>query len=245
MSEIGLSYLRKGCKKSLDASDLRAELEAELKWRLEDLMFFKNQLNNISDELKKNRYRKSLVLILYSHMEGYIKIALQTYIKYINAQNLPRKDAISGLVAASMNSEFNAYDNPGKKCNIFCSKLEDAKLHRFCRRVDLLNQLENFKNKPLVIEDSVIDTESNLWYVVLQKNLYKIGLPVDMFKQYHSDIDAIVNRRNAIAHGNSHSGVTSQEFSRWETKIKCVMDDITTLIFEYANKKLYLQTPPA
>lgn len=245
MSEIELGYLRKGCKKSLTANDLRAELEAELAWRQEDLAFFKNQLNNISDELEKDKYRKSLVLILYSHMEGYIKIALQTYIKYINEQNLPRKDVVSGLMAASMNPEFNAYDNLDRKCDVFRRELpEDTVLHRFFRRVDFLDQLEDFKNAPLFIEDSVINTESNLWYVVLQKNLYKIGLPVDMFEQYRRDIDALVNRRNSIAHGNSRSGVTSQEFLNWEIKINRVMADITILIYDYANHKQYLQTSP-
>lgn len=72
----------------MNASDLRAELEAEMAWRQEDLAFFKNQLSNISNETEKEKYRKSLVLILYSHMEGYIKIALQTYIKYINLQTV-------------------------------------------------------------------------------------------------------------------------------------------------------------
>ena len=229
----------------MTADDLRAELEEELAWRQEDFAFFKNQLNSISDEVKKDRYRKSLVLILYSHMEGYIKIALQTYIKYINAQNLPRKDVIPGLMAASMNQEFNAYDNLDKKCAIFRRELpEDNVLHRFCRRVDFLDQLEDFKNEPLIIEDSVINTESNLRHVVLQKNLYKIGLPVNMFDQYHRDIDALVNRRNSIAHGDSRSGVTSQEFSNWEGKIYRVMDDITRLIYDYANHKQYLQSSP-
>lgn len=230
----------------MTANDLRAELEAELAWRQEDLAFFKNQLNNISDELEKDKYRKSLVLILYSHMEGYIKIALQTYIKYINEQNLPRKDVVSGLMAASMNPEFNAYDTLDRKCDIFRRELpEDTVLHRFFRRVDFIDRLEDFKNAPLVIEDSVINTESNLWYVVLQKNLYKIGLPVDMFEQYRRDINALVNRRNSIAHGDSHSGVTSQEFSNWEIKINRVMEDVTILIYDYANRKRYLRTSPA
>lgn len=226
----------------MTANDLRAELEAERAWRQEDLAFFKNQLNNISSETEKERYRKSLVLILYSHMEGYIKIALQTYIKYINMQGLSRKDVNFGLMAASLNSQFNAYDNLDRKCDIFRRELpNDSTLHRFYRRVDFLDRLNDFQNKPLSIEDSVINTESNLWYVVLQKNLYKIGLPVSMFEQYRSDIDALVNRRNGIAHGNSHSGVTAQEFEKWETKIDHVMTDVTVLIYSYANCKQYLQ----
>lgn len=145
-----------------------------------------------------------------------------------------------------MNPEFNAYDNLDRKCDIFRRELpDDTALHRFFRRVDFLDQLDEFKNAPLIIEDSVINTESNLWYVVLQKNLYKIGLPVDMFAQYERDINALVNRRNSIAHGNSRSGVTEQEFSNWETKITRVMTDVTILIYDYANRKQYLQPTSA
>lgn len=89
---------------------LRAQLEMELGWRQEELAFFKNQLNEIPEEYK-DKYRKSLILILYSHLEGYIKISLQYYIQYINSQELNRKDVTIGLMVASMDKEFLAYEN--------------------------------------------------------------------------------------------------------------------------------------
>ena len=52
-------------------------MEIELAWRQEEIAFFKNQLNYVTED-KKGKYRKSLVLILYSHFEGYTKICLQT-----------------------------------------------------------------------------------------------------------------------------------------------------------------------
>ena len=227
----------------MTADELRAALEAELAWRQEELAFFKNQLNNISDENDQRRYRKSLVLILYSHMEGYIKIALQTYIQYINSQQILRKDAISGLMVAGMHKEFLAYENLDRKCAIFRRELpEDTSLHRFFRRVDFMEQLDSFRDTTLVVEDSVVDTESNLWYIVLQKNLYKIGLPIDMFEQYRSEIDALVNRRNSIAHGNARAGVDQQEFLNWETKVSLVLSDVTRLLYDYANHQRYLQS---
>ena len=83
----------------MTADELRAVLETELAWRQEELAFFKNQLNEV-EESNKNKYRKSLVLILYSHMEGYIKIGLQTYIQYINSQGLNRRDVNTGLTVS-------------------------------------------------------------------------------------------------------------------------------------------------
>lgn len=224
----------------MTADELRAALETELAWRQEELAFFKNQLNEV-EERNKNKYRKSLVLILYSHMEGYIKIGLQTYIQYINSQGLNRRDVNTGLMVASMHKEFIAYENMERKSEFFRRALpDDTRLHRLYRRVDFMEKMENFKEQELVIDDQIIDTESNLWYIVLQKNLYKIGLPVDLFDDYRSDIDALVNRRNSIAHGNFKSGVTDTEFSNWERKVSEILEGITRLLYDYAKNRRYL-----
>ena len=224
-------------------SDFRTCLESELLWRQEELAFFKNQLNNISVEADKDKYRKSLVLLLYSHMEGYIKIALQTYVQYINAQSLQRSDVLPGLIVAGMHKEFIAYENLDRKCEVFRKALpEDAKLHRLYRRVDFVEGYSTLINQPLSIDDSLIDTESNLWYIVLQKNLYKLGLPVDMFASHRAEIDALVNRRNTIAHGNARSGVTNAEYAKWETKINRVFSSLTTTLYDYVNHSRYLNS---
>lgn len=224
----------------MTADELRAALETELAWRQEELAFFKNQLNEIA-EGNKDKYRKSLVLILYSHMEGYIKICLQTYVQYINAQGLKRKDVNPGLMAAGMYKEFAAYENLDRKCEVFRRKLpNDARLHRLYRRVDFMEKVEDFKEKELNIDDQIIDTESNLWYIVLQKNLYKIGLPINLFDDFQSDIDALVNRRNSIAHGNFRSGVTAQEFANWEIKVSGILSGVIRLLYDYANNERYL-----
>ena len=176
-------------------------------------------------------------------MEGYIKICLQTYIHYINSQELNRNDVSTGLMVASMHKEFIAYENLDRKYEIFRRELpEDARLHRLYRRVDFMENIEEFKCQKLVIDDNIVDTESNLWYIVLQKNLYKLGLPVDLFSDYHNDIDALVNRRNSIAHGNFHADVTKSEFTNWETKVYGILSGVTMLIYDYANNKKYLNT---
>ena len=222
--------------------EFRAELEEELRWRQEELVFFKNQLSNIESEIDADRYRKSLVLILYSHFEGYVKIALQTYIKYINSLSLQRKDVIPALAAAGMNREFLAYENLDRKCSVFKTELpDDTALHRFCRRVDFIQQMEEFQNSILHLDDTAVNTESNLRYVILQKNLYKLGIPIDLFVEYKKDIDDLVNRRNGIAHGNAHAGISNMDFSNWESKVQRILSDITRLLYDYANHQRYLK----
>ena len=222
--------------------ELRAGMETELAWRQEELAFFKNQLTNIDDELKKDKYRKSLVLMLYSHFEGFIKICLLSYVQYINSLKLERYKFNEKLIASSMESEFNAYDNSAQKCKIFKGKvLDDSRLHKFHRRVNLLYGMENMKQGVLNIPDQTIDTESNLWYIVLQKNLYKVGLSINLFDDLSNDIDALVNRRNSIAHGSERAGVKESEYSKWEEKAYKIMEHITKYIYKDVCQKNYLK----
>ena len=222
--------------------ELRTAMESELAWRQEELAFLKNQLSNISDDVQKDKYRKSLVLMLYSHFEGFIKICLLSYIQYINSLQMKREVFNEKLVVSSMNREFNAYDNNDEKCKIFKKKLpEDKRLHRFYRRVNLLEELNEFKQSELFISDETIDTESNLWYIVLQKNLYKAGLPVNLFEDISGDIDGLVNRRNSIAHGTERAGVKENEYAKWETKTYRIMEDIIKCIYHNVCHEKYLK----
>lgn len=217
-------------------------METELAWRQEELAFLKNQLSNIQEEIQRDKYRKCLVLMLYSHFEGFIKICLLSYIQYVNSLHLKRENFNEELVASSMHREFNAYDNNDEKCNIFKKKLpEDKRLHRFYRRVNLLEELDVFKQSDLLIPDETVDTESNLWYIVLQKNLYKVGLPIDLFDDLSSDIDALVNRRNSIAHGTERAGVSENEYLKWETKTNKVMEEIIKCIYHNVCYEKYLK----
>lgn len=217
-------------------------METELAWRKEELAFFKNQLYNIDDEEQQNKYRKSLVLMLYSHFEGFIKICLLTYVQYVNSLHRKRKDFNEQLVASSMNREFAAYDNNDIKCSVFKNKLpEDKRLHRFYRRVNLLENIEELEQSDLVIPDEAIDTESNLWYIVLQKNLFKVGLPIDLFDGLSKDIDALVNRRNSIAHGTERVGVREEEYSKWENKSYWIMEQIIIFIYRDVCNENYLK----
>lgn len=224
----------------MEAESLRNQFESEIAWRQEELAFLKNQLVNV-DEKNKAKYRKALVLMLYAHFEGFSKIALQLYLQYINDLNLSIADVNANLQAAALKKEFIAFDNLDRKNEYFRKKLpNDTKLHRFYRRVDLIEQIDNFKNGKLRIDDDIIDTESNLWYVVLQKNMYVCGLPIDLFEQQKNDIDALVNRRNAIAHGDVKSGVSETEYEKWEKQTYSVMNKMIRTLFDYAYNNRFI-----
>ena len=221
--------------------ELRTQLELELAWRQEELAFLQNQINYVCDE-KRDQYRKSLILMLYAHFEGFVKIALQTYLQFLNELDIKVEYVNSNLQASHLQREFNAYDNLDRKNKHFKRKLpDDTKLHRFYRRVEFIESFDEYRDKELKLSDEIIDTESNLWYIVLQKNLYKLGLPVDLFDDYHTEIDDLVNRRNSIAHGSFKTGVTKDEYRNWENKVYRIMSNINIILYQYASEHKYLK----
>ena len=81
--------------------EFRAQLEAEFSWRQEEILFFQNQCENVR-ESQKDKFRRALVLLLYSHFEGFIKFALVQYISFVNNENIDCKSANSAIAAASL-----------------------------------------------------------------------------------------------------------------------------------------------
>lgn len=227
----------------MDVDDFRSILESELSWRQSEINFFKNQLNNFLTEEDKNRYRKSLVLILYSHLEGFMKVSLLSYVQYLNSLGLKNNQVKNELKASSINIAFRNYEN--KEIHIKGIKEKDGKidseLNKFYRRVQMILELEPLEEENLTIDDTVINTESNLWYVVLQKNLYRIGLPINLFDTMEKEIDSLVNRRNGIAHGNKDSGVKANEFDKWMKNTIKILEDTIKILYDYAKNKKYLK----
>jgi hypothetical protein len=147
----------------MNLSDIRAQLEMELTWRQNEMRLLHNQLAFIEKDEEKNRYRKSLVVMLYSHYEGFCKTAFLIYINSVNKERLKCLEMNDYIVTANFAEIFIALEVPNAKCKIFKPKLpEDTKLHRFCRQVNFISELNNFLSKQVNIPEDVIDTESNL-----------------------------------------------------------------------------------
>lgn len=225
----------------MELVDFRSQLEADLSWRIDEIRFFKNQLSNLNTDDDKNTYRKSLVLILYSHFEGFTKLALMTYVQYINALDLKIRCVTPVLKAAAMNKEFVAYDNFDRKSEIFRKALpEDKALHRNCRRIEFLEELCNFYDKTVKLPDDLVDTESNLKYRVLQKNLYQLDICIDSLSEYETYIGGLLCKRNIIAHGSKQTGISEHDYSNWESKHFELMNSILNVIYESARESKFL-----
>ena len=125
--------------------DLRAQLEHDLTWRLDELRHLRNLLTYEEKEDLRRELRKAIIVMLYAHFEGFCKVAFQSYVSAVNALSRPRRDVNKHLRASAMAGTFRAYDNRDRKNKVFKNDLpDDTKLHRYSRQVDFLEELDGF-----------------------------------------------------------------------------------------------------
>jgi hypothetical protein len=226
----------------MNLSDIRAQLEMELTWRQNEMRLLHNQLAFIEKDEEKNRYRKSLVVMLYSHYEGFCKTAFLIYINSVNKERLKCLEMNDYIVTANFAEIFIALEVPNAKCKIFKPKLpEDTKLHRFCRQVNFISELNNFLSKQVNIPEDVIDTESNLKREVMRKILFRLGLPYDAFKKHEDQIKDLLEARNQIAHGKFVSGIEEAAYQKFEISSYEIMSELKELLMLALINQAYLK----
>ncbi|WP_035050934.1 MAE_28990/MAE_18760 family HEPN-like nuclease [Carnobacterium pleistocenium] len=227
----------------MDKIDIISQIEEELTWRFEELVFFKNQLSLIEKEEEQNRYRKSLVVMLYSYYEGFCKSAFQIYIQTINLEQVTRADVNLSIRTSSLHEVFLAVGNDSKRDSRFKKELpEDSKLHKYSRQATFVNEFTNFLTETVNIPESIVDTESNLKAVVLKKILYRLGFPFEELDISENTINKLLGYRNAISHGSRKRGITEPDYEGLESNVKELMNNIRKIINEAIRCDSYLET---
>jgi hypothetical protein len=161
---------------------------------------------------------KALIVMLYSHYEGFIKYASLRYVELINRLNLDASIVKAQFSAASLNSVFKDVEQNQAKSDFFRNSLpDDSALHRLYRRSNLVEHLQDLWNKKVAVDETYIDTESNLKYDILCRTLYSIGLDPRLMEPYQSEIGLLLRFRNPIAHGDLLSENT---YLSWYPKIE-------------------------
>jgi RiboL-PSP-HEPN len=227
----------------MNIDDILAELEIEQTWRYDEVRFFQNQSTN-APENRQDQFRRILILLLYAHFEGFCKFAFTLYVNNVNAAHIKCEQANYAIAAASLSDLFNALQDSDKKCNVFRRTLPDeTKLHRFARHKDFIEQSSEFDNKIVNISETLVDTESNLKPVVLQKILYRLGFPHDQLKNIDGEINQLLEYRNKIAHGESTSGISSEKYLDLRRASFKIMDEVKRLVVEALKERYYLRQP--
>lgn len=233
----------------MSPEDFRAQLEYEFNWRQKELALLKNQLSNIPEADKKT-YCKALIIMLYSHFEGFCRMAFLTYIKLINDEKITRSDAKEHIIASSLLDVFRDIENPdkpdSKRCKTFKISSDETKFQKFFLHIQFIREFETILQQKIDISDKlskdIADPESNLGPKVMQKILYRLGLPYDKFNEYTGVIQHLRLRRDDFAHGEPVEGIKEKDYRDLEEKVYIIISDLIMLLTNAAENKSYLRT---
>lgn len=231
----------------MKAEDLAAELEADFAWRLDELRRLRNHLYKAEDSSEVLSFRKALLVMLYAHFEGFFKTGATAYVKAINLEALTCAEATLQIAASALTNEFEAFETLDRKNRIFRALLpEDRKLHRYCRRVDLLAALDDFlgRSASVPVED-VVDLEANLKPSVIRKLLFQIGLPYDSLAGKDGYVHRLLEYRNDVAHGTRKEGFEAKEYSEIESAILELMQDFKALLLKAFADRVFARAAAA
>lgn len=218
---------------------LRADIEADILARQEDLRFFHNQVNKLKRSEMREQMRRAVLLLLYAHFEGFVKTAFTFHVNAINSMRISCSGADPVLVAATMTDVFDALKNPSMPSKVFPSSGKDSKLVKFVRERQFVQAAYPMLKRDVKLHESLIDTESNLRTEVLRKLYYKLGLDEGPLAADESKLDELVGRRNNIAHGADVKGVEKRVYDPLQAAVYRTMSTIERSIMDYMENERF------
>jgi len=169
------------------------------------------------------------IAMVYAQFEGFVKDALQLYVEFVEDQKVLQSEAIPCLVAYSWRPSFNKMRAKGG--------LEDQIRFTEDRIATLAKPLEFGKR------ERTIDTRSNLRFEVLDGLARTLGLDRTPLRSQKNKLDALVNKRNSIAHGDRAAKVSEVEVSEALTCAQTLLDVVERSLHEAVDRHAYRRTP--
>lgn len=188
---------------------LNNKLSEDLAWRKKELSEVKAliETKNISNQRHKVLVRSG-VCILYSHWEGFVKLAANSYLEYVRSKNLTYKKLSSNYLALAMKEKLKEVKETNKPslyipvCNFFISEL-DQRCH---------------------LPKDIISTGSNLSSEILKEITNILGIDFSLYSTKSVLIDTkLLKNRNEIAHGN-YLSFDSDEYIELHIEIIGMLD---------------------
>ncbi len=178
--------------------DLSDKLAQDLAWRKRELAEIKSLVEakkDVSDQRHKVLVR-SAVCILYSHWEGFVKLAANAYVEYVRLKKLTYQDISTNFLALAMKE-----------------KLKEAKeTNKPSLYIPVCQFLISELNERCSLPKDPISTASNLNSEILKEIADILGIDFSPYLTKSKLIDEkLLKTRNEIAHGE-YSGVDRNEY---------------------------------
>ncbi|QND75154.1 MAE_28990/MAE_18760 family HEPN-like nuclease [Tardiphaga robiniae] len=154
-------------------------------------------------ETERKMLKRSLVLLTYSHLEGFCRFAISTYVSALNSLGLSCEAATAAVAAAGMSDVFKALRDTNNKHPLFSRSLaDDRAVHMVAREQIFVDRTREFFSQVINIPDALIETHYSLTTDVLRKLMFQVGLKTDEVEPRRGPIERLKHVRNAIAHGD-------------------------------------------
>ena len=221
-------------------ADVFQDLEGDRLQREAELRLLENIAARTGAEPERNMLFRSIVLLIYAHLEGFCKFALLAYVGAINAVGLRCREASSAVVAASLGNVFAALRDLNSKHPEFNRALpDDRELHMLWRERTFVDVYDNIISQRVEIPDRIVDTKSNINTVVLKRNLYQLDLDYPEIEKHRHSIEMLLGVRNAIAHGDVLKVPKPEEIQHWSSAAFEVMRIVQSAVFTALSGEIY------
>jgi MAE_28990/MAE_18760-like HEPN len=207
--------------------ELSDKLSNDLAWRKKELSEIKSlvEAKNVSDQRHKVLLRSG-VCILYSHWEGFVKLAANSYLEYVRLKKLTYKELSSNFLALAMKEKLKEAKETNKPslyipvCDFFLSEL----------------------NQRCILPKDAISTASNLSSEILKEITDILGIDFSLYSTKSVLIDTkLLKTRNEIAHGNNYLVFEKEEYIELHIEIIGMLDIFRNQIENAAINKKFMQ----
>jgi hypothetical protein len=220
--------------------DIRSQWEIDLSWRTEEIRFLRNQLGLMRGRDERERFYRTLLVMLYAHLEGFTKSAIRLYIRAICDEQIATSAVNIQLRGTRMDPVLAGIDQPEPAFFLEQPPIRHHLVRAFRIR-ELLDRWNELMSAPFDANpDDVANTESNLKCRVLRRILFRAGLQMNRFKDFEEDLESLVSRRHPIAHGETDSIVKESDYVRLETNALLFMEELVRVLTSALVEQDYL-----
>lgn len=163
-------------------------IDEEYTWRFHEIANIKTEVKSMNPSNKKLAPMvRSLVMLSYSHWEGFVKYSTRYFFDYLSFLALDLSQTNPALVASSLSYDIA---NRGKVDSI-----------------QLIQKVLTDKSfKPVYHGEIMTDPNSNLNFKILEIIATNIGISISSLTIKKTKLDEIIlGRRNKMAHGENDS----------------------------------------
>lgn len=200
------------------------KVENEYSWRRKEIFNLERIIKRENNEEVKNNLIRATIVLLYAHLEGFIKESSMLYIYHLSLKKINLSELPEEIKALFIINNFNLTSGIN-----------------FRKVVDLVKEIESFDKTAFTISKSYkVNTKSNLNFKVFSEILTIIGLDEKNYINKKGTVDLLVELRNNIAHGE-YREVSEVILDGFKTDIEILLQQYKDEIQNLAMTKSYLK----